>query len=158
MKKTENAFHWIIDLMEENQIEYRISGGFAARIYGSKRELADIDIDIAESDIDKLHPLIKDKLIFGPEEYKDESWDLYLATIDFEGQIIDLAGATRAKIFDLNTSQWVKFQVDFDDVVFFNVFGKKVPVIKINDLINYKDMLKRDVDISDIKELKKIDP
>lgn len=155
MNNTEKAFHWIINLLEEYQIYYRISGGFAARIYGSKRALADIDLDIVESDINRLVPLIKEKLIFGPESYKDESWDLYLATIDFDGQIIDLAGATKTKIFDLNTNRWVKFKVDFDEVVFLDVFGRNVPVIKIYDLIKYKDMLKRDVDISDINELKR---
>ena len=156
MINTEKAFHWVINLLEENHIPFRISGGFAARIHGAKRELADIDLDVRETDIDKIHPLIKDKLIFGPEQYKDESWDLYLATLDFNGQLIDLSGATKAKIFDLNTNQWVPFRVDFNDIVAFDVFGKKVPVIKANDLINYKNMLKREVDISDINELKRL--
>lgn len=153
MNNTEEAFNWIISLLESNGIPFRISGGFAARIHGAKRELADIDIDIRESDIDMLYPYIKDKLIFGPEMYLDESWDLYLATLDFNGQLIDLAGATKAKIFDLNTNQWVSFKVDFNDMVTCEVFGKKVKVIKVSDLISYKNMLKREVDISDIKEL-----
>lgn len=153
MNNTEEAFNWIISLLESNGIPFRISGGFAARIHGAKRELDDIDIDIRESDIDMLYPYIKDKLIFGPEMYLDESWDLYLATLDFNGQLIDLAGATKAKIFDLNTNQWVPFKVDFNDMVTCEVFGKKVKVIKVSDLISYKNMLKREVDISDIKEL-----
>ena len=156
MNNIEEAFNWIISLLESNGIPFRISGGFAARIHGAKRELADIDIDIRDSDIDLLYPQIKDILVFGPEVYMDESWDLYLATLNFNGQLIDLAGASKAKIYDLKTNQWVPFNVDFNDVVICEVFGKRVNVIKVKDLIRYKSMLKREVDISDIQELKEL--
>ncbi len=53
-KNTEAAFHWIIDILESHSIKYCISGGFAARVYGVERELADIDIVLNDSDISKI--------------------------------------------------------------------------------------------------------
>jgi hypothetical protein len=56
----------------------------------------------------------------------------------------------------LSANQWVPFRVDFNDIVAFDVFGKKVPVIKANDLICYMNMLKRDIDVLDVNELVKL--
>src|SRR3989338_11339919 len=44
MKNTQEALIWIIGVLKRHSIPFRISGGFAAKIYGSTRELADIDI------------------------------------------------------------------------------------------------------------------
>ena len=54
MKDTEGALKWIVKILRDHNIPFQISGGFAARIYGSKRELADIDIDVATDRLDEL--------------------------------------------------------------------------------------------------------
>lgn len=47
-EKTINALKWIIKILNSKNIPYQISGGFAAKMYGSIRPLNDIDIDIPE--------------------------------------------------------------------------------------------------------------
>ena len=58
-----------------------ISGGFAARLYGATRDLADIDIDIPEDRFAELIPQVKEYIKLGPARYKDDNWDLFLMTL-----------------------------------------------------------------------------
>ncbi|MFZ2522802.1 MAG: hypothetical protein WAW92_00245 [Minisyncoccia bacterium] len=46
MRNTEGALRWIVNILESKSIQFQVTGGFAAKLYGSQRELADIDIDI----------------------------------------------------------------------------------------------------------------
>ncbi len=154
MRNTELAFHWILNLLEKNKINFRLSGGFSAQLYGTKRELADIDIDYDEEKLPLIMDDIKDYIIYGPEIYKDESWDLHLTTLNYEGQEIDLAGTHNTRIFDINNNIWTNFITDFDNNNIINVFGKDVKVIKKEDLIAYKTKLSREVDIFDINAIK----
>ena len=154
MKNTKKAFNWIINLLEKNKIPFRISGGFAAKIYGSERELVDIDIDYDESLLSRILPEIKDFIIYGPERYQSKSWDLNLTTLNYEGQEIDLAGVNNTKIFDVNTKLWINFITDFNDNELKSIFNRTVKVIRKSDLISYKSKLLREVDILDINALK----
>lgn len=54
MRNTEAAFKWIVGLLNKYQILFQITGGFAANLYGSKRELNDIDIDVPSARIKDL--------------------------------------------------------------------------------------------------------
>ena len=91
MKNTKRAFLWIIDILERHKILYRISGGLAARAYGVDRELADIDIEVAEKDIFSIVEDVKPYIIFGPARSNNNSWDLQLLTLSYEGQDIDIS-------------------------------------------------------------------
>jgi len=71
LKNTENAFKWIVGILKKNNIPFQISGGLAARLYGSSRPLFDIDIDILDSSINKLAPLVQDYITYGPERFCD---------------------------------------------------------------------------------------
>src|SRR3989339_2139307 len=106
MKNTEKAFKWIVGILQENKIPFQLSGGFAARIYGSDRPLYDIDIEVPDSYFDKLLPFIKDYLIYGPQRYLDETFDLLLMTLKYEGQKIDISGCETDKLFNHQTRRW----------------------------------------------------
>lgn len=152
MKLNKKAFHWIVNILKKHRIPFQVSGGLAAKIYGAKRKLADIDLDIPEQRFNELLPDIKKYIVFGPGRYKDDCWDLQLITLRYKGQSIDISGARQAH-FDKSKKKWKLTKVDFSRSEIKKVFGVKVPVIAKKDLIKYKRRLGREVDLLDVKEI-----
>ncbi|MFZ2072173.1 MAG: hypothetical protein WAV10_00610 [Minisyncoccia bacterium] len=153
MKNTEKAFLWIVNILNNKNIPFQISGGFAAKIYGSPRELNDIDIDIPDENFPDIYDGVKQYAIYGPEHYKDAKWDALLMTLNYEGQEIDITGATNGKISNKNKSAWLQYPCDFNKVIYKEVFGITVPVISKEDLISYKRELDGEHQIVDIESI-----
>jgi hypothetical protein len=153
MKDTEAAFLWIIGILRKYDIPFQIGGGFAARLYGATRELADIDIDIPEDRFSEIISDVKDYIKFGPAQYRDDSWDLFLMTLSYGGQDIDIAGAYDCKVFDQSKKEWATVRDDFTTASIKSIYGINVPVMNRDGLIAYKTMLGRDVDKIDIAQL-----
>lgn len=152
-KNTEEAFRWIVGLLRKHNIPFQIAGGFAARLYGSQRELADIDIGIPDSEFDALYVDVKEHCIFGPARYVDDEWDLNLMTLKYKNQEIDIAGEDEIKLFDKESNAWVSASRDLSISEHKEVYGLTVPVIPKEALIAYKKKLMREVDILDLAAL-----
>ncbi len=153
MRNTKAAFLWIVGILQKQKIPYQITGGFAAKIYGSKRKLADIDIEIAEECFGDIYENIRKFIVFGPKQYKKEGFDVFLMTLKCKGQLIDISGANNCKIFDKNKRKWIKTPANLSKFAFKKVYGKKVKVITKKELISYKSKLQRRVDKIDIAEI-----
>lgn len=154
-RDTESAFKWIIGILQKHKIPFQIKGGLASILYGVKRELADIDISIPENSFDELFSDVKDFIKYGPDQYLDDEWDIKLITLKYKGQNIDIAGAFDKKNFDKKNNKWVNTPSNFDTSVYMDVYGLNVPVISKEDLLSYKKLILRDVDIFDIETLNK---
>ncbi|MES2203470.1 MAG: hypothetical protein V4474_04065 [Patescibacteria group bacterium] len=152
-KNTEAAFRWIVDLLQKHSIPFQISGGFAARLYGSQRKLHDIDIGIPDDRFEELLPELKQYITYGPAHYVDEQWDLKLVSLTYEGQDIDIAGRTTIKFFDTDTQSWAPAHQDLTKSETKEVYSLTVPVIPKAALIAYKKKLGRAVDIQDVQAL-----
>lgn len=152
-KNTEEAFKWIVGLLQKHSIPFQISGGFAARLYGSERELADIDIGIPDSAFDVIYPEVRTYITHGPEHYIDSEWDLKLMTLQYEGQEIDIVGRDTIKIFDKSQKIWIPAHRDLTISENQEVYGIVVPVIPKDALIAYKKKIDREVDRLDVKAL-----
>jgi hypothetical protein len=150
MKETEAAFTWIVGLLQKHSIPFQISGGFAARLYGSTRELADIDIGVPDDAFDILYPEVAPYITHGPEQYLDDEWDLKLMTLKYENQVIDIAGRDTIKIFDKSKKEWIPAHRDLTISVDREVYGMMVPVIPKDALIAYKTKIDREVDRLDV--------
>ncbi|MFH2136242.1 MAG: hypothetical protein ABII19_01205 [Patescibacteria group bacterium] len=141
MKNTEEALRWIVGILEKHKIPFQITGGFAAKIYGSKRPLNDIDIDIFDKDFSKIAGDAQEFIIYGPAHYIDERWDCILMTLNFNGQKIDISGASSMRICDDRTGEWKDMPADLSKAVSKEIYGRTIPVIPPEDLIDYKSML-----------------
>jgi hypothetical protein len=152
--KAAAALRWVVGILEKHKVTYQITGGFAARVHGVDRPLADIDFDIPNAAMSAILGDIKPYLVYGPERYQDDDWDLLLATLEYQGQAIDFSGADDGRCFDKQTKQWVDCVVDFSRAVLTPVDGLTLPIINRTDLIAYKTALAREVDLLDVAALK----
>src|SRR3989338_5844801 len=124
MKNTKSAFNWIISILQKHKLPYRISGGFAARIYGSKRKLSGIDIDTIDMALNKVLPDVQKYALHNPNRYKGREWDCYYLGLRYKGQEIGLMGVNHAKIVDKTKQKWIRYKVDFSKVSKKKVYGK----------------------------------
>ena len=150
MRSTHAALKWIVTLLEERDIPYEIDGGFAAKLYGTERDLADIDINVYEKDFNILIPLVKDYLVYGPENYKDNQWEILLMTVEYAGQKIDIGALETIKYFDSEDNVWVDFPSDLSKCRAMTYEGMVLPVINEVEFMIYKKKLGRGVDIKDV--------
>lgn len=141
MKNPEKTFNWIVDVFRKHNVSFVVTGGLAAKSYGSPRSLNDIDIDIRDENFALILEDIRPYIVFGPVQYRDERWDLLLATLDHEGQEIDIGGGDTVRICDVRTGEWKSVPTDFLNIEQREVLGVKVPVISRTNLITYKSML-----------------
>lgn len=151
-EKTKLALMWITGILNKHKIPFQISGGFAAKLYGSPRPLNDIDLDIPKERFAEIVDEIKSYIVFGPAEYKDKKWNLYLITLNYHGQEIDI-GSTDVKIHDNTTDTWLDFLSDLSESIEMEVEGIKVSVIPKKDLIDYKKYLDGDHQKIDIDSI-----
>ncbi len=154
MKNPEKSFQWIVNILQKHNVPFVVTGGLAAKSYGSPRPLNDIDIDIHDNDFAKIIDDIRPYLTFGPAVLVDERWDTMLATLNYEGQDIDLSGGDTLKICDARTGEWKLNKTDFSNVEHKDIFGITVPVAIREDLIAYKSMLEGDHQLVDIQAMK----
>ncbi|MCL4400508.1 MAG: hypothetical protein M1348_03610 [Candidatus Parvarchaeota archaeon] len=154
-RRTKAAFIWIVKLLREESILFRLSGGFAARIYGSRRKLADIDIGIYERDIKRLLPKVKKYVIYGPKRYIDRNFNLLLMTLEYRGQVIDVYGNDKMKEYDCKNRKWLSYRPGLKNREIKRVYGLDVPIIPKKELIESKKRLGRRVDIEDVRQLEK---
>lgn len=143
-------------LLTQLEIPYQIAGGLAARAYGATRELVDIDIDIPQVGFNKIYDSVKEYIIDGPSQYQDDQWDLHVMTLLYHGQEIDLASTDNLKIFNALTSKWELLITDLSKACLIDLMGTKVYVIPVDDLLSYKKLLRRHVDLADIEDVESL--
>lgn len=152
-KNTKAAFIWIIDILKRLNVPFQIAGGLAANLYGANRPLEDIDIDIPEECFSIIKSEVKDFIVYEPTRFKDETWDLMLMTLNYKGQLIDISGAFHTKMHNKFTNEWQTVTTDFSNAEIKKCFDIDVPVIPKNELLFYKKIIARPVDLIDVDQI-----
>ena len=153
MDKAERAFKWIVGVLNEEVIPFVFGGGIAARSYGATRPLFDIDLDIPEGRFRDLLPRVQKYVELGPQHFQDETFDLKLLTLIYEGQQIDIAGGESVRLFDRDERIWKPDPTDFVNVEAREIYGLIVPVVRKESLVRYKRWIARPTDLQDIAEI-----
>jgi len=154
-KRVTHALHWLTEILDNEKIPYRLSGGLAAKVYGSPREVNDIDIDVPEKKLKAIATLVEPFIVWGPAHFHDERWDLELMMLKYEGQDIDVCGAEGTKICDARTGIWSNHFSDLKNYEAHVIDGLKIPVIPKRELADYKKLLKGDHQKIDIEAIEK---
>ncbi len=153
MIRLSDALRWITRLFEEEGIPYQVVGGVAARAYGSKRPVLDIDIYIPEAGLFRLLPRVRTHLTRPPARYKSDLFDVNLTVLNYGDREIELCTAEGARLFDSKMNRWVPHTIHFNESTRRPVEGVPVPLIPLGRLIEYKNLLGRPVDLQDIEEM-----
>jgi hypothetical protein len=119
----------------------------------NKSILEDIDFDVPEENFLLLKNEVKDFIVYGSEQFKYESWDLLLMTLQYHDQLIDFSEAFHTKTYNKITHHWQAILADFSTVEIKNIFGFEVPMIVRDELLAYKKALARHMDLIDMEQL-----
>ncbi len=155
MRNTKAALLWITDILNKMDIPFEVDGGLAAHLYGAKRDLADIDINIPLINFYQFIPLVKNYITFGPKKYKDEHWDDLMISLKYAGQNIDICALGEMRYYDTEHQKWIDFPSELSDVRLMKYENIELPVINEIKLMIYKKVLNRGVDKKDVSAMLK---
>jgi hypothetical protein len=152
-RKTSAALEWVVEKLENLSIPYQVVGGLAARVFGAKRPIADIDMYIPASCGARLASEMQDYLTKPLKHYVEDVWDIEYFQIKFRGQKIEFGLSPGAKIFDTTSKKWVEQTIDFSKSERMIFEGIEILVMPRDDLVAYKKLLGREVDRWDIEAI-----
>ncbi|EOV6310185.1 MazG-related protein [Vibrio parahaemolyticus] len=147
------ALNWLKSLLESENIEYQIVGGLAATIHGGSREIADIDLYIQNSDANKILARVAPYVSKPLTHYSEYGWDLEYFQLIYRNQKIEIGLAQNTKIQSSLDGSWHQLEIDFSKSVVKSYQGIELQVIPAHQLVEYKRILGREVDLIDIQQL-----
>ncbi len=141
--KTINALQWIVDILQKNNIPYRIGGGFAAHYFGASRPINDIDISLSGQYFPILIEEVKDYISTNLKHYKNEKWDCDTLCLTYENQAIDITDIDTLKMSNRDKTVWLQTKEYFRKYPTISAFieNREVSLIDPRDLVAYKKEL-----------------
>lgn len=143
----------IVQTLKENRIKFQITGGLAAIIYGAKRSLFDIDLDVRKEDIKKVKKLFKEYITKDFHRHQSEYFDIWIMTLKIDDVLVDISQGEDCSMRDKDGS-WVKMDTDLSHPTIINFEGMELTVEPKEELTNYKKVLGRDTDLVDIEQIR----
>ncbi|MCK5737002.1 MAG: nucleotidyltransferase [Spirochaetaceae bacterium] len=143
---TQPDFEELLKLLEENNVDYMVIGGYAVAFYGYPRFTKDIDI-LYNLEEDNINRIKKSLSAFGFSEV-DLPYDLFSE----KGNIIKF-GIEPVRIDLLNEIDGVEFSKIADDRVRGRYGKVEISFIGRKDLISNKRASGRIQDLADIEKL-----
>jgi hypothetical protein len=152
-KNTIQAFKWIVAILRKNKIPFQVTAGLAAKVYGSERPLFDIDLDVPEGRFQDIVRHVNRYIVYGPKQHVSSHFSLKLVTVKYRNQFIDIGGAYEPRIRHTSEDEWHKCPTNFANAKKLSVMGRIVPVVSREELVHYKGVVGRKVDLEDIQAI-----
>jgi hypothetical protein len=136
-----------LELLDKNEVEYLLVGGYAVILHGYIRSTGDLDLWLNKTseNYKKLEQVYSDfgAPIFPYEEFLNDKFDVWSI------------GVEPTKIEILTHVDGLEFTESFKNCNWFDLEKIKVPYIYFDDLIKNKLASGRFKDLADIEQLKK---
>lgn len=142
----------VVNVFQQNQIPFQITGGLAAAFYGANRPVYDIDIDVSKNDIQKIRELFRDNIVEDLHHLENEKFDLYLLTLKLDDTLVDISQVEDAYVFD-NKGKRVRMNTNISNAEFISWEDINLPLQNKKELLGYKKILNRDIDLIDIEQM-----
>lgn len=149
------ALAWVIGILDKHLVPYQVVGGLAATIHGGSRAVADIDLYIPEQMLEVVYPDLKTEAVISKpiKHYVEYGWDLSYLQLIYQEQKIEIGLSPQTKIYDDKNNEWVDLNIDYSTSIMKPYQDLTVAVMPVSQLIAYKRILNRAVDLIDISEL-----
>ena len=141
-------FKEFLKLLEENEVEYLLVGGYAVGYHGYPRPTGDIDFWISN------RPENAERVVSVLREFGFASQKLSASLFTQEKSIVRM-GVAPFKLEVITFIDGVNFDDCYKRQIETNIDGCKVKVIGLDDLLANKNASGRPKDINDILELEK---
>lgn len=160
-----SALRYIIPFLEKYKFKWCISGGFACYLYGVRRPIPDIDIDVeADKDDEKFKSFIGDIKEFTTLKFQrwitaDKNYDNWVMEATVNGQVLSICSTKNLKLLNKKTGEYEFFYkngIPKPEIISFK--GLKLLISPKKWVVKMKEALavKKPVDENDILEMKRI--
>lgn len=154
MDKTTNNilnpnFKKLLELLNDNQVEYLVIGGYAVAVHGYVRATGDIDIWINQT-AENADKMLTVMLQFGFDAYDFQLEDFMI--VDGKAGFVSI-GQEPLKIELLGEVSGLQFLECFEQKIIVEIEGLPVNFISLSDLIKNKRASGRAKDLLDIDNL-----
>ncbi|WP_255854809.1 hypothetical protein [Marinobacterium rhizophilum] len=141
-------------LLKDRNIPFRICGGLAANGYGAQPVLNDIDLFVPGEHFSAVVQAGEQFASKAAAHRQEEGWDLTYVHFKYEGIKVEVGNADDPQIFDAGNQSWVSLSIDFSRCRTVHLLGLELPLMLKEDLVRYKSVLSRPVDIEDIRAIR----
>lgn len=162
-QKAITALEYITSLLERYNFRWCISGSLACNLYGVKRPITAIDIDVETTKDDpKFKQLLNDvhehtRLPF--QLWIDKNYDNWVTNVVINGQLLSICTTQELKLFNKETGIYDLFYKNgIPDPVFVEFGNLRIPLSPRKSVLRMKEALahKKGVDLKDIKSIRRI--
>lgn len=163
-KNAEVALRYIVPLLKKYSFKWCISGSFACRLYGVKRLIGNIDIDVeADEKDDDFRSLVSDVKRYTTLPFQlwiDKNYDNWIMDVVVSDQLLSICSTKNLKLFNKEKSEYKLFYKNgkIPTPKIFSFRGLKIPISPPEYVIKMKEALavKKQADKKDIFEIKRL--
>lgn len=163
-EKAEVALKYIMSLLKKYNFKWCISGSFACYLYGVKRPIGNIDIDVEADEKDKdFRSLVSDVKQYTTLPFQlwiDKNYDNWVMDVVVSGQLLSICSTKNLKLFNKEKGEYELFykngKIPTPRIFSFRDF--KIPISPPEYIIRMKEALAvtKQADRNDISKMKKL--